>query len=188
MEFSNLPAPQPPTITLDGNPLPAPGSGPSQPAGFQVVVLDPTQDITQPAAIVSNEYQPMIVEDDNWGSWYQFMYANLVTQLLMSGNVQQQLVLVASFGIDQNAPPTNDACEAFLELGANGQLQGWINGAVDRGSQSGDYLCASPVNYILVGTAATSYGAGNEVYEGTTENEVTTSLSVTVGNVGPPPT
>lgn len=188
MEFGNLPAPQTPTITLNGNPLPAP-QAPWLPSGYQVVVLDPAQDITQPSAVVTNEYELMIVEDDNWGSYYQYMYANILTQLLTSGNVQQQLVIVASFGLDANAPPTNDGCAAFLQLGADGQLQQWING-VDRGSQSGNYLCGNPANYILVGSTARSYGEGKETFEtaGSGQNEVTSTLSVTVGNGGPPPT
>ena len=188
MEFSNLPAPQPPKITLDGNALPTPSSPPGLPSGFQVVVFDPAQDITQPAAIVSNEYQIMIQVDNQWGSWYQYMYENIIRQILTSGNVQQQLVVIASFGLDANAPPTNTGCERFLDLGADSQLQSWING-VDAGSQGGDYLCGFPANYILVGNPSLSYGDGSEVYEAAVsgQSSVTTTLSVTVGNSVTPP-
>jgi hypothetical protein len=186
MQFGSLPSPQPPTITLDGNALPAPSQKPYWPSGFQVVVLDPTQDITQPAAIVSNEYQQMVVVDDNWGSWYQYMYTNIVKQVLLAGNVQQQLVFVASFGLDLNAPPTNEGAELFLALGANGQLQQWITDAVDAGSQSGDYLTATPANYIVAGNPASNYGEGTELFQ-TGSDPQPSEVTFQVGNIGPPP-
>ena len=186
MQFGSLPSPQVPKITLDGNPLPAPSQAPYWPSGFQVVVLDPAQDITQPAAIVSNEYQQMVVQDDNWGSWYQYMYTNIVKQILLSGNVQQQLVLIASFGLDLNAPPTNEGAELFLGLGADGQLQSWITDAVDAGSQTGDYLTATPANYIISGTPGASYGDGDELFQ-TGEDPQPSELTFQVGNIGPPP-
>lgn len=185
MEFGKLPAPQPPTITLDGNALPAPSQESYWPTGFQVVVLDPAQDITQPSAIVSNEYQQMIVEDDNWGSYYQYMYRNLVQQVLTSGNVQTQLVLVASYGLDLNAPPTNEAIELFLGLGADGQVQQWIADAVDAGSQDGDYLCATPANYILAGNPGTPYGQANELFQ-TGSDPQKSELTFQVGNTVSP--
>ncbi|HKP91469.1 MAG TPA: hypothetical protein VJT75_16000 [Thermoleophilaceae bacterium] len=190
MEFGSLPQPQPPSITLNGAPLPAPSQPSFLPSGFQVVILDKTQDITQPAAIMSNEFQQMVVVDDQWGAYYQYMYEHVIKQLLTSGDPNNQLVILASYGMEGNAPPPNDACQTFLELGANGQLQQWIVDAVDAGSQEGNALTAWPVNYILVGAPDFTFGQGTEIWQSAPSGQqsVKSQLSVTVGNVGPPPT
>jgi hypothetical protein len=190
MEFGNLPKPQLPTITLNGNPFPEPSQAPFYPSGFQVAILDRTQDITQPAAIVSNQYHQMVVVDDTWGSYYQFMYRNCMKQLYTSGDPGRQLVILTSFGMEMNAPPTVDALEEFLGMGADGQLQQWVVDAVDAGSQGGNYLTGNPVNYILVGMPDNSYGEGSEIWQGVAQGQssVQSQLSVTVGNIGPPPT
>jgi hypothetical protein len=189
MQFGQLPKPQLPTITLNGNPLPAP-QAPYLPSGFQVAILDKAQDITQPAAIMSNQCHQMVEQNNSWGAYYQFMYRNCIKQLLTSGDPGRQLVIVASFGMEMNAPPTVDGCREFLDLGADGQLQQWIIDAVDAGSQPGDYLTAYPVNYILVGSPDNSYGEGSEIWQASASGQqsVQSQLSVQVGNIGPPPT
>jgi hypothetical protein len=48
----------PPKITMNGNPFPAP-KVPNYGSGVQVVVLDPTLDITSSASIRSNQYAPL---------------------------------------------------------------------------------------------------------------------------------
>ena len=190
MEFGKLPAVQPPKITLNGNPLPEPSQASFLPSGFQCVILDRSQDITQPAAIVSNQFQQMVVVDNTWGSYYQFMYSHLMKQLFTSGDPGRQLVILASYGMEGNAPPPSDFLPELVNLGANGQVQQWVVDAVDAGSQGGDYLTSWPVNYILVGSPDNSYGEGSEIWQsaGSGQSSVQSELSVEVGNIGPPPT
>jgi hypothetical protein len=190
MQFGQLPNPQPPNITLNGDPLPAPAQASYLPSGFQCAILDRTQDITQPAAIVSNQFHQMVAVNDDWGGYYQFMYRNVLKQLLTSGDPGRQLVILASYGMELNAPPTVEGMQELLDLGADGQAQQWIVDAVDAGSQPGDYLTAYPVNYILVGSPDNSYGEGSEIWQSVQQGQssVKSELSVEVGNIGPPPT
>lgn len=184
MDWGSLPPPQPPKITMNGQPLSTPGAvrGPN---GWQLVVIDSSEDMTNPASIVSNEYTYLNSNDGLWGDTYQWMYSQLVSQLLSSGNIDQQLVLMASFGLDADMPPTNDAYEAMLGLGAGSQLQHWET-SVETGSQGGDYI-AHPANYILIGYAAFGYGQGWERFDGPGSNPVTSALTVTLNNPVPPP-
>jgi hypothetical protein len=174
------PTPNLPKITMNGNPFPQPDPG-SIPSGFQLVILDQTKDITSPSSILVNECHPLPAYDNAWETYYQYMYANLVTQLLTTGDPQYQLVFAVSYGMDQNASPTNEAIEAFLSLGAGAQLQSWVLTA-DPGSGGGDSWVSIPMSYILVGTAGASYGEGSEIFEDYSSDSGTTSLSVTLEN------
>src|SRR3712207_2803097 len=87
-----------PKITLNGNPLPQP-KGPYSCTGAQVVVLDPTQDITNPASIRSNAYLPVQNDGGSWMDTYGAMWGSVVQQILTSGNIDQQIVFVATYGL-----------------------------------------------------------------------------------------
>ncbi len=159
----NQPA-NPPQITVNGNPLPAPAGPPTTASGYQVVVFDQTKDLTQPAAIMSNEYAPLLQDNGSWMDLWPAMYARIVTQLLTSGNPETQIVIVSSYGLDANVPPTNDALAMLFTYGAGPQLQSWETGAVDIGSEGGDWT-SFPANYILIGASALGYGEGTEGLE-----------------------
>jgi hypothetical protein len=178
MSWPNLPAPQFPKITLNGQPLPQPAVR-EVPSGFQVVVLDAATDPTDPASILSNEYLVLYAPDGLWSETYQYMYAGIVNQVLTSGNIDQQTVLVASYGLDANMPPTNDALGVLLGLGAGPQLQQWET-TVDVGSEGG--YVATPGNYILVGGSDLGYGEGTEKFESPGTSPITTTLTATIGN------
>lgn len=169
-----------PTITVNGNPFPQPPNPPSNGSGFQVVVLDATMDLTSPSAIRTNQYAYLYDDNGSWMSVYPYMYANIVRQILSAGNPQTQIVIVASWGLDANLPPTNDALELFLDLGAGKDLQTWET-TVDVGSQSGQWT-GYPAAYILVGNPAYSWGEGAEDYERATSGDsVTAAVEVTLG-------
>jgi hypothetical protein len=172
---------QPPKITLNGNPFPQPRNQPPNfGTGAQLAVLDPTKDITSPAAIVSNQYLPVISQGGSWMTSYEWMWANAVRQLLTSGNPDAQIVILATFGLDANMPPTSDALAMFLPLGAGPLLQQWET-SVDVGSQSGNWV-GFPANYILIGNPGYGYGEGTEAYQAATQNSITTSAQATLTN------
>ena len=174
----------PPQITINGNALPAPSNQPYTASGWQVVVFDQTKDLTQPASILSNFY--IVLQQDN-GSWvglYEAMYVQMARQLLTSGNVDTQLVIAATYGLDANVPPTTDALELLFPYGAGPQIQQWVIDAVDAGSEGGDWT-GFPVNYVLIGASALNYGEGTEGYElSSGGQQIKTSVSAQFANPG----
>ena len=190
MSYNNLPAAAPPKITMNGVPFPAPTAPPYMPTGYQVVVIDAALDYTHPASILANQYIQLYPQgqSNNWGSTYQYMYSGMLWTVLNSGNIDQQLLILASYGLDNNMPSTNDAYAMMLGAGAGSQLQYWETHC-DGGSQVGNPTSwvAYPANYILVGFSARSYGQGYEIYQSAgQQNSVTTTLSVTLANNVPP--
>jgi hypothetical protein len=181
----NYPWPQTPPaypqITMNGAALPKPGG--NAPTGYQVVVLDSSQDITTPGAIVSNQAVTVFPTSgsNSWMSTYQYVYSRMVRQILTSGNPGSQLIIVASFGMDNNMPPTNDAFGKLVDYGAGPQLQKWATHC-DTGSQVGNSTSwvSFPTNYIFVGREFFSYGQGSEAYA----TGPSASLSVTLQTFG----
>jgi hypothetical protein len=188
MEFRNLPAAQPPQITMDGKPVAQIPQKPSGPTGWQVLILDPTKDITSPAAILANRYILLFPASGSnfWMSTYGSMYSGMIRQSLISGNYEQQILIVASFGLDANTSPTNDGMHLLLDYGAGPQLQYWET-HVDVGSQvaNGNSWTSFPANYIFVGSSSLSYGQGAEVFERASGGpSVKTTLNTTLTNFG----
>jgi hypothetical protein len=175
----------PPTITMNGNPLPAPGAPPATATGWQLVVIDSTMDMTDPASIRFNSYLAVLPDSNgNWNDTYQWVYEGMVTQILCSGDLQTQLVFLASYGLDANQPPTSDALRQMLSYGAGAQLQGWEK-SVDTGSESSDWT-SFPACYVMVGGSSYDYGLGSEVFENPGTDQVKATLTVTLGNPVPP--
>jgi hypothetical protein len=169
----------PPKITLNGNPFPPPK--PLYASGLQVAVLDPSKDITNPASIRSNQYWALPNQNGSWMNVYVYMWRNAMKQVLVSGDTGEQLIFLATYGMDANVPPPADALAFLLGLGAGPQLQHWET-SVDVGSQSGSWV-GFPANYILVGGPGYRYGEGTEAYQTSGQNKsVTTSLQVTLTN------
>ena len=175
----NVP-PQVPKITMNGNPFPQPAA-PGAATGWQLVVLDSSMDMTDPASIRYNEF--LVLYPDSSGDWsdtYGSMYDNIVRQVLLSGDLESQLVFLVSYGLDANAPPPTGALQYMLEAGAGPQLQQWER-SVDIGSETSDWT-TYPACYIMIGGSSYSYGEGHEVYENPGTTPVTAQLSVTLGN------
>jgi hypothetical protein len=171
--------PVPPQMTMNGQPF-AQLKTPPSPNGWQVVVLNPAGDLTSPSSIIANEWVSLYAPQGGWMDTYQYMYSNIVNAVLNAGNLEQQIVILASFGLDANMPPTNDGLGLMLHLGAGPQLQTWETSA-DTGSESGQ-LVAFPASYVLVGGSNYSYGQGYETYAGPKNPAV--DQSVTLDNFG----
>jgi hypothetical protein len=187
MQFNSLPTAQPPQITMNGKPVAQISYTPNMPTGWQVVILDPTKDITSPAAIISNVFLLLFPAQGTnfWMSTYQYMYSGMLRQRLISGNYEQQLMIAASFGLDANTPPTNDALNLLLDYGAGPQLQEWET-HVDVGSQvdNDNSWTSYPANYVFIGSSSLSYGQGAEIWQRTSDSSVQTTLTTTLTNFG----
>jgi hypothetical protein len=173
-----------PKITINGNAVTPSFAPQNWPSGVQVVVINSTGDLSDPAGIISNRYN--LVWAGSGGGWYDtfhYMWDNVGTQILGSGDPQQQLVIAATYGMDIGMFPTAVVVELFLGLGAGPALQEWIN--TSPPSESGDWV-DYPANYVLIGSSGLGYGQGTEQYD-TGANPVT-SVSVTLDNNPEPPT
>jgi hypothetical protein len=173
-----------PKITMNGAAFPTPPQGGNDPTGWQVVILDQTKDLTTPDAILLNQYINAVpaLNSNSWMSTYQYMYSMTLRRLLTSGNPGYQLLIAASFGLDNNMPPTNDGFAAFLDYGAGPLLQQWATHC-DTGSQVGNNTSwtSFPASYILAGSNSQSYGQGYEAYN---FNSGPTSLTATFQTFG----
>jgi hypothetical protein len=186
---SPLPNAQVPAIMLNDVEIPQ-ASGPTveYPTGVQVVVMNASGDLSDPSNIISNRLN--IVWPDQSGYWYDTyrnMWDNVANQIYGAGDPQQQVVIVATYGVDLGMYASPDAVELFLSLGAGPQLQNWIN--YPEPSESGDWV-DYPADYVLIGQSSLGYGQATEQFDTTPgeENPVKTSVSVTLQNSPEPPT
>jgi hypothetical protein len=112
------------------------------------------------------------------------MYSQMVGAVLNAGNIDQQLLLLASFGLDLAVPPTNDGLQLLLTRGSGPGLQQW-DLTPDVGSQGADWV-GNPMSYILIGGSAYGYGDGTETFVYNNGDPANASLSVTMHNNVPP--
>lgn len=186
---STLPNAQVPVITLNGTQIPQ-ATGPTErdPSGVQVVVLNATGDLSDPANIISNTLNIVWSDQNNyWYTTYRQMWDNVANRIYGAGDPQQQIVIVATYGMDLGMFPTPDIVELMLSLGAGPQLQNWIN--TPYPSESGDWV-DYPADYVLIGQSALGYGQGTEEFDTTPGegNPVKTTQAVTLQNNPEPPT
>lgn len=176
-----------PKITLNGNPLPAPKSPAYTPTGLHLVVLDAHKDMTKPESILRNEYILIAPDHGKWTSTYANDWAKLVRDILLVGDVNAQIVFLATYGIDANMPPTNEAIQVLFELGAGPKLQHWgCNSIPGKPSDDPGTYVEKPVNYVMIGYSSYRYGQGYEAFDGPGgQGPVTTNLTATLSNIVP---
>ena len=186
--FSKMPPPVFPIVKLNGKQVPPPQKIPTDysASGFLALVVDSTRDVTDPASILANLAIPIWPENGTnwWWPTYETTYNVVVNTVLNAGNTENQLLVVASYGLDNNMTPNNDALYLFLSFGAGEQLQIWGKTA-DSGSQvdNPDSWVGFPANYVLAGFSGTAYGLGAEKHEQASP-EIDTSFSATLTNIG----
>ena len=182
----HLPKAQLPKIAINGNPI-VPPRGPFSPTGFQMVILDSTQNPNNPSAILLNQYvsvSPASEDSNNWTSTYDFIYQTMRQNALTTGDIEQQTLILASFGLDRSMAPDTSALKMFLTYGAGGQLQLWETTA-DIGSQvvNSTSWVSFPTNYILFGGSNLGYNQGIEVYATSNQDPVKSNLTVPLGEL-----
>jgi hypothetical protein len=185
---ASRPNPQLPVISLNGTQIPQ-AEGPTNelPSGVQVVVMNASGDLSDPANFITNNLNIVWADQNNyWYTTYRYMWDNVANQIYGSGDPQQQVVIVATYGMDVGMFPTPDIVELLLSLGAGPQLQNWIN--TPSPSESGDWV-DYPADYVLIGSSSLGYGLSTEEFD-TNPSEgqaVKTSVSVTLQNNPEPP-
>lgn len=184
-----FPNAQVPTVTLNGTEIPQP-EGPTErfPSGVLVVVANAAGDLSDPANFISSTLNIVWPDANNyWYTTYRYMWDNVANRIYGSGDPQQQVVILATYGMDLGIFPTPDAVELLLTLGAGAQLQNWIN--TPTPSESGGWV-DYPVDYVLIGSSSLGYGQGTEQfdYAGNEQQPVKTNVSVTLQNSPEPPT
>lgn len=182
----NLPAAQPPIIQVNGVAIAPPPYPPPSPTGFQLVIFDVTQTIPTPASILLNEYICVFPAQygnpgqNGWMNQYENVYFWIVNGLLLSGRPDDQLIILASFGLDANMAPDNEALASLIQNGAGAQIQYWVKHC-DPGSQVANATSwvAFPANYIYIGFGNSGYGVGKELYQAAGgSSQVTSTLNV----------
>jgi hypothetical protein len=183
-DWKNLPPAQPPSINMNGSPFAQLGE-PAAPSGFQVVVLNGAGDLTSPSNIVANQYVLVRGDDGLWGTTYPAAYDQMLKTILEGANPEQQVIILASFGLDLMMSPTVGAFEFLLARGAGKDLQLWEEEATDPGSQGGGWVGA-PASYLLVGNPAYGWNGGFEVFNYTNGPPAPVKLEATLQNNVPP--
>ena len=176
-----------PKITLNGDPLPAPKSPAYTPTGLQLVVFDAHRDMTKPEGILRNEYILITNDHGKWSSTYTRSWTQMVRNLLLTGDVNAQIVFLATYGIDVNMGPTNEAIETLFELGGGTKLQYWGLHSVpgQQPDTPGTYV-ENPASYVLIGYSSFKYGQGYEAYDSPGGRApATTTLTATLNNIVP---
>jgi hypothetical protein len=188
VQGTTRPSAQPPVITLNGTQIPqATGPTTDYPSGVQVVVMNAAGDLSDPANFITNKLNIVWADQNNyWYSTYRYMWDNVTNQIYGSGDPQQQVVIVATYGMDAGMFPTPDVVEVLLSLGAGPQLQNWIN--TPSPSESGDWV-DYPADYVLIGSSSLGYGQGTEQFDftGSEGQPVKTNVNVTLQNSPEPP-
>lgn len=186
MQWGNLPKPNPPKITMNGAEVAVQQAYSS--VGWKLLIIDPTKDITNPDSYLYNGYIGLSSDGHNWMSpYYDRMYLQMLRSVLLSGNIESQLAIVASYGLDNNMPPITSFLPTLFDFGAGPRLQYWETHC-NPGSEVGnpEAYISFPANYILIGYTSWSYGQGYEQYD-TAQGSmpVTSTLSATVQNIVP---
>jgi hypothetical protein len=166
-----------PTITLGQQLLPEKPAATA--CGYQAIILDSAK-LNDPSAVLFNRYFTL-ANVHNWMSSYTDMYNEMITEMKESGLVKDGNVLVlVSFGMDNNMPPTNQVFGFLESSGAGDGIVNWINHC-DPGSQVGnDYSwIAYPVNYVLVGMFNSGPSTGIEYFDSTfSSSTINASLEI----------
>ena len=119
--------PVPPVITVNGSNVQPEGS-PEGPSGFQLLVYDTTQTIGTSSSILVNQWLPVYPNGTDWTATYGQVYVDLNNFLLLSGNPNNQLMVLVSYGLDRCMGPSFAAMQMLFNYGAGAQLQNWMSG------------------------------------------------------------
>jgi hypothetical protein len=156
-----------PFITINGIPVDPPGLL-TLPTGYQLLIFDSSKPLLDPSSLILNEYfyvEPL-GNTNLWSQTYGSMYQLICHELQQAEPVENQVRVLASFGLDRNMVPTSAAFAEMSASGAGSRLQHWEN-TCNPGSEAGmpGSWVTYPASYILVGGNGWGPGQGFEVYE-----------------------
>ncbi|MEU0472327.1 hypothetical protein [Streptomyces olivaceus] len=165
-------SPAPPDISIGGNPINHPSVA-SSPAGVQVVTLSgyTAKDVQL------NRYYCLRKERTWLDAWKDMWHE--VTGDLKAYSRLGNILVVATFGLDSNMPPTDEAISQLRAAGAGDVLmKKWVE-RCDPGSRAGNPTSwvDHPRAYALVGKFGSEPNDGTEATEADWENPVKLHLS-----------
>lgn len=182
MQYTNpMGGAQLPSITLGGKAL-TPSQTTTWPTGYQMVLLDVSGPVGPEDLRLNKYYTVNPNSGSSWMQSYVWTYQRMLHDILVSGNPDNYLLILASYGLDNNMAPTDVFVRMLLSAGAGKTLQNWLTHS-DIGSQAGGGTwVALPANYIFVGYSPSYYGlAKGELYEvGDYQHPVNSTLSVSL--------
>ncbi|MFD9138147.1 hypothetical protein ACFVZA_38235 [Streptomyces bottropensis] len=153
--------PRPPIIILSGTPL-QPREPAATPVGAQVVVLSGKAPLSE-GGVRLNRYYSLAKEK----SWYK-TYGELwhqIAQDVAQHRTPGDILLLVTFGLDSNMPPTDEAVRQLRTAGSGRVLSDWINHC-NPGSQVGNpYSWVDrPCVYAFAGVFGVDTDRAVEVY------------------------
>ncbi len=172
-----------PSITVGGQAL-TPSQSQTWPTGYQMVLLD-VKGSVGPEDVRINNYYPLISSGggNSWMQSYVRVYQQMLHDILVSGNPHNYLLMLASYGLDNNMGPTDAFLQMLFGAGAGSTTQKWLTHS-NPGSQAGSAgsWVSTPANYIFVGYAPSYYGmAKGELHEVSDfQHPITSTLSITI--------
>lgn len=156
-----------PSVILDGEALVP--QNPSLDHGFQMIVLK-RNDISAKGVVLNKYYG---FQDTRSSSGFQAMYQSMLDDIVKGGYRSNQYVLIlASYGMDQNAPPTANIVPTLFSAGAGKRLEYWLTNS-DPGS-----TFTNNAAYILVGIFEAGRRTGVETFTSTWASPVTAASHV----------
>lgn len=173
-----------PSITMGRQAL-KPAQTTTWPTGYQMVLLDVVGTIDPEDVRLNNYYQvdPKPGGGHSWMQSYVGIYQQMLHDILISVNTANYLLILASYGLDNNMPPTDAFLQTLFSAGAGTTTQKWLTHCTP-GSQPGDpkVWVSNPANYICVGYSPSYFGlAKGELHEtGDFNTPVTSTLNVTL--------
>ena len=179
----NMGGAQLPSITLGGQAL-TPSQSQTWPTGYQMVLLD-VRGAVGPDDVRLNKLYTVYPSGggNSWMQSYVWAYQRMLHDILVSGDPDNYLLMLASYGLDNNMAPTDTFVRMLFSAGAGTTLQNWLTHS-DIGSQVGNATSwvSFPANYIFVGYSPSYYGLGKgELYEtGDYNTPVNSTLSITL--------
>jgi hypothetical protein len=152
-----------PMIMIGGNVMPAPAA--SSPCGYRLMILGGT-DITEPSDVLLDQCFTLPMSPPIWSSTYQNLYTSMINAITSNGlSSTGNILVLASFGLDNDMPPTPAFVNLLQSAGAGNQLQSWLS-CSDAGSMPGSAApwISYPTDYILTGVFGSGPNSGVEIY------------------------
>ena len=154
--------PRPPVVTRGSVGL-EPDSSPSSQIGVQVAVLDGAD----PGAAHSVRFDQYycLPQQKDWTQSYAVMWDQIATDL---GYLDRpgDVLLVVTYGLDANMPPTDRAVTLFKTAGSGSTLTRWLNTCFPGGhSDDPNVWTSAPCVYVLVGAFGNKQGEAVEVVQ-----------------------
>lgn len=162
---TNLPWPcwaEPRTPIVIGSKIIKPTTPTTSPIGVQVTVLAGNDPVSA-HAVQFNQYYTLPLADD-WSSDYATMWDQIASDVLGTYDESGNILLVVTFGLDANMPPTDNAVALLRSAGSGNALTTWID-TCDPGSEIGSpgSWTGYPCVYAFVGAFGNEEGSSAEV-------------------------